>query len=290
MISRSADTFEPEPGCVIHVVNASEATGLRLHPAHTPCEWKEHQFATEWWLDRALTMATKRNSSWLVNDPEKADLIFIASHNFALWCVRQLGVQKDWLKSPEPLVRELGRACPRMNRSDHRNLLEIATIRASKHPGDAKQWPLHDANSSLSTWTQLPFSPPLQAVDRKPVNGLLSSNPFGKRLIWERLMSKPVLQHAVSRAQPIVVPLTNNECQPPWGIATALPLNVLKLHTQDRAPRRWDRVVPFSVATPGWLIGAPGASPPPTLPWAERRGRLLFFAGHVQKANPICTN
>ena len=67
------------PGCNIFVLNASASTGLRLHPDHAPCDWENHQFASEVWLDRALqegTMAGKE-PVWAVTDPAKADLIFI---------------------------------------------------------------------------------------------------------------------------------------------------------------------------------------------------------------------
>ena len=40
--------------CAILPFSVAKETGVRLHPAHTPCRWHEHQFSSEWWMDRRM--------------------------------------------------------------------------------------------------------------------------------------------------------------------------------------------------------------------------------------------
>jgi hypothetical protein len=40
--------------CAILPFSVAKETGVRLHPAHTPCRWHEHQFSSEWWMDRQM--------------------------------------------------------------------------------------------------------------------------------------------------------------------------------------------------------------------------------------------
>lgn len=176
---------------------------------------------------------------WAVTDPAKADLIFITGLDFALWCVRELGETRDWLTQPDPALRLRGRGCA--------------------------------TNSSHAV-------PPARAYVHTS-GGLLSSHPAARKLMWKRLLEVPIIAGATGRALPVVLVHTNNECSPPWALAMQPPPNILKLHTQDRRPRPFDRVIPFAIASPDWLVGD---APPPAVPrWPARR--LLFFAGHVPK-------
>ena len=234
--------------CSIARFDVAAQTGIRLHPAHTPCRWREHQFSTESWLDEELRATTTTTTG-------EADLIFLANHNFALWCHRSMAVKADLLRSSSLTARLRGRAC-----QEGQPPTSLAAADSSL--------PLLRGNR-----TRQPLTP----------ERLMPCQPRFKEELWRRLMAHPTLVEARRRSVPVVLTATNNECAPPWtGRGQALPPGVLLLMTQDRTRRPYDAVVPLALAAPPWLVGEPGAAPPsPPLPWAERR--LLFFAGHVPK-------
>ncbi len=237
------------PRCRIRAVSAAEASGIRLHPDHTPCRWPEHQFATELHLDEALGRSQVR-ARWTTSEASEADLIMLTEHRLSLWCVREHAVSHDLLKSPDARTRARGRAC------------QAATAAGGPPPERAL------VTFPPAVRAPAPSSTPLPA----------SSNPAAKAEMWARLLSHSVLRAAANRSLPVVIALTNNECTPPWGLAPPPP-NLLLLHAQGRGRRRHDVIVPLSLASPAWLVGR---APPPPLPaWRERR--LLFFAGHVPK-------
>ena len=85
--------------CAVLPFSVAKATGVRLHPAHTPCRWHEHQFSSEWWMDRWMA---EKVSPPAGRDP---DLVYLTDHSFSLWCHRQQAVVKDHLVSAEPETR-----------------------------------------------------------------------------------------------------------------------------------------------------------------------------------------
>ena len=91
--------------CAVLPFSVAKATGVRLHPAHTPCRWHEHQFSSEWWMDRWMA---EKVSPPAGRDP---DLVYLTDHSFSLWCHRQQAVVKDQLVSAEPEKRLKARAC-----------------------------------------------------------------------------------------------------------------------------------------------------------------------------------
>ena len=79
-------------GCALHVVNAAEAAGAKLHPGHRPCRWETHQFSTEEHVDRAMADGTRLHRLWHQDDAASADAILLTHLSFALWCVREKSV------------------------------------------------------------------------------------------------------------------------------------------------------------------------------------------------------
>ena len=127
--------------CAVLPFSVAKATGVRLHPAHTPCRWHEHQFSSEWWMDR--WMAEKVSPP----DGRDPDLVYLTDHSFSLWCHRQQAVVKDHLVSAEPETR-LKAPAPRI-------LLYLPNISPTSPP--------YRPDISPTSPTYLPVSPPQAA-------------------------------------------------------------------------------------------------------------------------------
>ena len=171
--------------CAILPFSVAKETGVRLHPAHTPCRWHEHQFSSEWWMDRRMRQPAER-----APDVASADLVYLTDHSFSLWCHRQRAVAKDQLSSAAPAQRLKARAC----------------LEAAAPVGGVAQavgsLPRLDANGS---WAQ-PLVP----------ERLVPCRPQLKEELWRRLMAHPTIALAMRRGVPVVLTLTNNECGAPW--------------------------------------------------------------------------
>ena len=231
--------------CNIFELDVTWATQMRLHPAHVPCNWEDHQFASELWMDRGV-----RDSSWTVPEPGLADVIYLSQHSLSLWCTRSRAVAVDHLSSPEPSTRLKGRACP-------------------------------DNEQVNSSYIERAFTGLSRAAARTNGTLLLTSNPYYKQLMWKRLLQHPIMQNAINRSTPVILMLTNNECTPPWTQHADLPPNIILQMVQDRKPRAFDHVVPLALSSPPWLVGATGSAAPPVPVWSARK--LLFFGGHIPK-------
>ena len=211
--------------CAVLPFSVAKATGVRLHPAHTPCRWHEHQFSSEWWMDRWMA---EKVSPPAGRDP---DLVYLTDHSFSLWCHRQQAVVKDQLVSAEPEKRLKARAC-----------LEGAPPHGGVARADGSL-PRLGGNGSLAQ----PLVP----------ERLLPCRPHLKEELWRRLMAHPTIVRAMRRGVPLVLTLTNNECGAPWRQAGP-PRGLLLQMTQDRIRRPYDAVVPLALASPGWLVGRAG--------------------------------
>ena len=184
--------------CRIRVFDVAKETGVRLHPAHTPCRWKEHQFATEWWMDRHMRTSAA--------DVASADLVYLTHHSFSLWCQRQQSVAVDHLRSPKLAKRLNARAC-----------LEGAEP-ASLPPAVHSLPPLNGSAQPLTPERLVPCSP------------------TSKEALWQRVWAHPTIAAAVAASVPVVLTLTNNECGAPWGRREP-PRGLLLQMTQDRTRR-----------------------------------------------------
>ena len=71
-------------GCAIYVQDGRVGVP-QLHHDYDTCEpWDTSQFSHQRWLERAVY-----SSPWRVDRPEDADVVFLAGHDFARWCVAQ---------------------------------------------------------------------------------------------------------------------------------------------------------------------------------------------------------
>ena len=107
---------------------------MRLHPAHEPCDWDQHQFSSEMWVDRGV-----RDSSQRTADLESADVVYLSRHRFSLWCVRYRAVTSDRLKDPNALLRRQGAArAAKSHKTIHRAFTgpqtQSAVAKAAHHP------------------------------------------------------------------------------------------------------------------------------------------------------------
>ena len=257
---------EPLFKCAVYELDIAAATGLQLHPAHRPCGWDQHQFASEEWLDKAV-----RRSRLLVSDASRADVILLTRHSFSLWCHRQRQVSYDMLKAKDPGRRQAGVACQKMAEGH-----EVPQALAYAPP--ARSSNVHGAGGTADARGD--------QSGGVPSTSFLSCNPGLKAAVWQRTVE---MLHFLGRSEsarygnksvPAVLSLTNNECGPPWA-NRVLPGHILTQMVQSRRPRPFDVVVPLALSSPDWLVGYAHALPPELLPWTSRK--LLFFGGHVPK-------
>ena len=78
--------------CAIYLHDGRSAP--HLHPDYTPCDWEHHQYSQQLWTERVLARSPSCSPHTAgicrASHPAQADLIFIAGHDFGLWCAEFL--------------------------------------------------------------------------------------------------------------------------------------------------------------------------------------------------------
>ena len=306
-------------GCSIYRHDVGTATGMRLHPAYTPCEWEHQQHALEVWLPRVV----EEEWPWRAASMEDADIALVDGLDLARWCtVTRMLHMAGAFNREQSRVQTCNGATAKGACGSWR--LALANGRPSPASSASPQWLCkHDrwasalaelqrrANGSRAIrWTRQGAikqsmgwdpdgtpeysghrSPPLPAgIDpgfgTNVSTGLILSEET-RRAFFEHALQDPMLRRLRVRGPLLkVVALTSVECDPPYACAACppVPADVLLLedfHNSETTAAD-HHVVPHVVSRPAWLVGEPGASPPtPVLPWPRRQ--LLFFHGHIPK-------
>ena len=82
--------------------------GQHQTPAHTPCNWYEHQYAGEAWLEEAVQVHAVSSRGSV--GPR---VYLLTNHSLSLWCHRETATTavEDPLSFARPEARRAGRAC-----------------------------------------------------------------------------------------------------------------------------------------------------------------------------------
>lgn len=246
-MTSSAHAAYRDGRCRVYALDVEQATGMRLHAAYTPCEWRHNQFASD---VRLQQLVARHDHPWLVHDARAADVIVLTGHGFSRWCVAQT-ILRDSLNEQRTTW----------------NKGELSSHLPSKLCGN-------ESSESCG-------APQDRACH---LAGRLFRSETAKRQLWRRMTEAADWLNA---SAPRVLVYLNNECPPAWAAAAATlkqtGTHLLVDRINARIPDKGRWIVPFVVSRPAWLLGdaAVPAEHASNAPWAERK--LLLFAGHVPK-------
>ena len=256
-------------GCAIYVHDALGASSAaRLHSDYDSCDgaWEKDKYSQQLWLERALL-----SSPWRVR-ADKAEVTFLAGHDFARWCTvagKLERLREDRVARGQKAFIARERICSSGN--------------ASRGPRPLSY--LFDGSSELVTRARIP---------RRPGRLGVSRDDESKASILRKLLNDT----GGGQAARILV-LSNSECTrffPPPGRPEGMILLVdrklrayykrktragpgaIRHRTQQAA---LDVTIPYAVSEPQWLAAPRASSPVATPPFARRK--LLFFGGHIPR-------
>ena len=271
-------SLPPPRGCRIFVMDVAD-TVATLHPSYTPCAWEHQQHAVEVWLSRALA-----TSPWRVSSVADADMIFLANAGFSRWCTASRVLQMRY------------RAAGKAGRIGELEPVCIDQTSGPPPPPRPQQHVGPRGRGHRPAWARQGL-----VLEAKQ----LMRDEQSKRWLWRKMLAhSEALQREAVAARggggdgsaappPRVLTLTSHECPRPYhgggggggkagGKKAASnpprPRDLVAL--ADKLERPQDRLVPYVVSRPAWLVGD---AAPPYVPVAWEARKLLFMSGHVPK-------
>ena len=178
-------------GCRVYVHDVASATGMRLHPHYTPCEWEHQQHAVEVWLSRALS-----HSPWRTASPRDADFVYLDGHGLSKWCTasRTLYIRNQ-----------------KGNKTGDERVCQTGSNSSAKDVAGATSFHALQA----FRWTG------------KGEGVLTYRDQRSKMLFWQRMLeTSNVTTH---RAVPRLIALTSFECERPFKDHHMLPRDLIML-------------------------------------------------------------